>query len=80
MTEPDPDQLLKSLEASTMMMRAKHSSKGVNRNAVRVMSIVIIVIVTVGLLVVMQYMASELTARRPQPKTDAGQSSNTETK
>ena len=80
MTEPDPDQLLKSLEASTAMMRAKHSRKGVDRNTVRVMSIVIIVIVAIGLLVVMQYMASELSARRPPPKTGAGQSENTETK
>lgn len=63
-----------------MMMRAKHSSKGANRNTVRVMSIVVIVIVTIGLLAVMQYMASELTARRPPPKTGAGQSGNTEAK
>jgi len=63
-----------------MMMRAKHSRKGVNRNTVRVMSIVIIVMVTAGLLGVMQYMASELTARRPPPKANAGQTATTETK
>jgi hypothetical protein len=80
MTEPDPDQLLKSLEASTAMMRAKHSRKGVDRNTIRVMSIVIIIIVTIGLLGVMQYMASELTARRPPPKADAGQPANPEAK
>ncbi|MGB8354892.1 MAG: hypothetical protein WCD79_13435 [Chthoniobacteraceae bacterium] len=80
MTEPDPDQLLKSLEASTMMMRAKHSSKGINRNTTRVMSIVIIIIVTIGVLGVMQYMASELSSRRPPPKADAVQPINAESK
>lgn len=63
-----------------MMMRAKHSGKGVNRNTARVMSIVIIIIVTIGVLGVMQYMASELSSRRPPPKADAAQSINAESK
>jgi len=80
MTEPDPDQLLKSLEASTAMLRAKHSGRGSNRNTFRMMSIMIIVIGVVALLGVMEYMASELSAHKPAPKGEAGQPASTETK
>ena len=62
------------------MMRAKHSRAGSNRNTFRVISIMIIFIGIIGLLVVLQYMASELSSHRPAEKTTPGLSTDTETK
>ena len=72
MTEPDPDQLLKSLDAEIAMARFRRSSQGSNRQIFRVASILFLVIGTVVALLVLQYMASELANSRPAPKAQPG--------
>jgi len=68
MNEPDPDQLMRSLDVALAQARAKNSHGGANRNTFRVMSIVVIVVVLLAVLAALQYMASELTERQPQKR------------
>ena len=68
MREPDPDQLLKSLDAAMAMSKARHA-RAANRNAFRIVSIVVLVIGTIAALALLQYMASELPAHPPAGKT-----------
>ena len=63
----DPDQLLKSLEAEIALSKARHSRPAANRNAFRILSIMIFVLATIVALVALQYMASQLPAH-PAPK------------
>jgi hypothetical protein len=75
MTEPDPDQLLKSLDAEIAMAKFRRSGTGANRNAFRMAGIMVLVIGTAIALLVLQYMASEITSshpiRQPAPAADA---------
>ena len=67
MTELDPDQLLKSLDAELAAAKYRRSGPGTNRNIFRVASIMILVFGTIAALCVLQYMASEMVASRPAP-------------
>jgi len=65
MTELDPDQLLKSLDAGIAAAKARRSySNGANRQAIRMAGILFLVLGTALALFAMQYMASELAGPR----------------
>jgi hypothetical protein len=63
MADPDPEQILRMLDAELVLARTKRHGGGVNRNAVRIFSILFILVATVAALAVLQYMASELHGR-----------------
>lgn len=70
MTGLDPDQLLKSLDAEIAAARSRRSNPGgLNRNAVRMAGILVLVLGTAIALFALQYMTSELAGSRPAPKT-----------
>ena len=60
MTEPDPDEILKSLDAELAISRMRRKPIGGNRNAMRIFSIVLLLILAIGGLALLQYMVSEL--------------------
>ena len=68
MTELDPDQLLKSLDAGIAAAKFRRSGSGANRNAIRMAGILFLVLGTAFALFAMQYMASEIAGSRPAPK------------
>ena len=68
MNEPDPDQIMRSLDVALAQARAKNSHGGTNRNTFRIVSIVVILVGLAAALAAMQYMASELSERQPRPK------------
>jgi hypothetical protein len=68
MSDPDPDQLLKSLDAAMAMARAKKGGRGANRNTFRILGIVILLIGVMAALAVLQYMVSEMAELRPPGK------------
>ena len=67
MTELDPDQLLKSMDAEIAMAKFRRSNSNPNRNAIRMAGILILVVGTAAALLVLQYMASEITTFHPAP-------------
>lgn len=48
------------LDAELALARTKHGHREINRNAMRIFSIVFILLATVAALAVLQYMAAEL--------------------
>lgn len=71
MTEPDPDQLLKSLDAELSRAKAKRSRAGVGRNMLRILSLVILLAGIIALLALLQYVMSQLREHPPASKSNA---------
>ncbi|HWB61204.1 MAG TPA: hypothetical protein VG733_17110 [Chthoniobacteraceae bacterium] len=68
---PDPDQLLKTLDASIAAAKARRASqsRGMNRNAMRMAGILFLVLGTAFGLFVLQYMVTDFAeSHRPQPQ------------
>lgn len=68
MTELDPDQLLKSMDAAIIAARCKRSSSGgSNRNTIRMAGILMLLLGTALALFAMQYVATEFVGNHHAP-------------
>lgn len=69
MMESDPDQLLRSIEAQTALIRARHARVSGNRTTFRIISVLFIVLGTFIALILLQYMASQIPANSAGDKS-----------
>ena len=67
MANPDPDEVLKMVEAELALKRAGRGARSFNRNAFRIWSLVLIIGMVVAGLLLLEYMVSQM----PHPRRDA---------
>ncbi len=68
MNDPDPDEVLKMVEAELAMKRAGRGGSSTSRNAFRIWSLVIIIGMVLAGLLLLEYMVSQI----PRPHRNPG--------
>lgn len=70
MNEPDPDQLLRSIDLALAQAKSRRKGGRGDRNAIRAAMLLIFILGVMAAMAVLWYMASQLSDRQPPVKAN----------